>query len=105
MHWPASTIRIARKSRWLLAIVVVLVVSGCGGSDDDETRASPAISTIQSEAGASATPSAADRGTLGPALNAPAPELATIEQWYNTPPLTIAELRGSPILLVFWAWF
>lgn len=35
----------------------------------------------------------------------PAPELAYVDEWYNSAPLTLAELRGSPVLLVFWATY
>ncbi len=33
----------------------------------------------------------------------PAPALGSIDSWHNSPPLILAELRGSPVLLVFWA--
>ena len=33
----------------------------------------------------------------------PAPALGSIDSWHNSPPVTLAELRGSPVLLVFWA--
>ncbi len=32
-----------------------------------------------------------------------APEIGTIDNWYNGDATTLAELRGSPVLLVFWA--
>jgi hypothetical protein len=31
-----------------------------------------------------------------------APELTEISEWLNTEPLTLAGLRGNPVLLVFW---
>lgn len=34
-----------------------------------------------------------------------APELETDGAWYNTEPLTLEELRGRPVLLVFWATY
>ena len=33
----------------------------------------------------------------------PAPEIGTIDAWYNGGATSLAELRGSPVLLVFWA--
>jgi hypothetical protein len=35
----------------------------------------------------------------------PAPELASTGTWYNTEPLSLNELRGNPVLLVFWATY
>ncbi len=35
----------------------------------------------------------------------PAPEFGSIDSWHNSEPLTLAGLRGSPVLLVFWADF
>lgn len=32
----------------------------------------------------------------------PAPELLSTAAWYNTGPLELRELRGGPVLLVFW---
>lgn len=34
-----------------------------------------------------------------------APEFGTIDNWYNGGPTTLADLRGTPVLLVFWADF
>lgn len=38
----------------------------------------------------------------GPALAAPAPELAGITAWFNSPPLTMQGLRGQVVLVDFW---
>ncbi|MFW6074510.1 MAG: hypothetical protein ACOC9Y_02880 [Chloroflexota bacterium] len=35
----------------------------------------------------------------------PAPELGSIDEWHNSEPMTLADLRGSTVLLVFWADF
>jgi hypothetical protein len=32
-----------------------------------------------------------------------APELVGLEEWINSEPLTLAQLRGEPVLIVFWA--
>lgn len=34
-----------------------------------------------------------------------APEFGSIDSWHNSEPVTLADLRGSPVLLVFWADF
>ena len=34
----------------------------------------------------------------------PAPEFPGIERWLNTPPLTLAQLRGRVVLLDFWTY-
>jgi thiol-disulfide isomerase/thioredoxin len=39
-----------------------------------------------------------------PAKAAPAPELAGITRWHNTPPLTIRGLRGRVVLVDFWTY-
>jgi hypothetical protein len=33
----------------------------------------------------------------------PAPEFASIAGWFNTEPLTLEDLRGQPVLIVFWS--
>jgi thiol-disulfide isomerase/thioredoxin len=34
----------------------------------------------------------------------PAPDFAGISQWYNSPPLTLAKLRGKVVLVDFWTY-
>lgn len=34
----------------------------------------------------------------------PAPELTGIERWLNSPPLTLAQLRGQVVLIDFWTY-
>ena len=34
----------------------------------------------------------------------PAPDFAGISQWYNSPPLTLAQLRGKVVLVDFWTY-
>jgi thiol-disulfide isomerase/thioredoxin len=41
--------------------------------------------------------------TLPPAGN-PLPDFQGISQWLNSPPLTIAQLRGSVVLIQFWTF-
>lgn len=31
-----------------------------------------------------------------------APEIGSISEWHNSPPLSLAALRGRTVLLVFW---
>lgn len=35
---------------------------------------------------------------------APAPEFAGIERWFNSPPLTMAGLKGKVVLVEFWTY-
>ncbi|MGU7775963.1 thioredoxin family protein [Burkholderia sp. MR1-5-21] len=39
-----------------------------------------------------------------PAAGAPAPELAGIERWHNSAPLTLGQLRGKVVLVDFWTY-
>ena len=37
------------------------------------------------------------------AVSGAAPEFAGTERWFNSPPLTLAEMRGKVVLVEFWA--
>src|SRR5688572_14821120 len=39
-----------------------------------------------------------------PRAPAPAPEFAGIERWHNSPPLTMAGLKGRVVLVEFWTY-
>ncbi|MEI2454426.1 MULTISPECIES: thioredoxin family protein [Lysobacter] len=39
-----------------------------------------------------------------PAGSAPAPEFVGIDRWINSPPLTLAGLRGKVVLVEFWTY-
>ncbi|MES2937529.1 MAG: thioredoxin family protein [Pseudomonadota bacterium] len=57
--------------------------------------------------GALATAAApASRAATAPGLHdlGPAPEFAGIEQWLNSPPLTMTGLRGQVVLVDFWTY-
>jgi len=43
-------------------------------------------------------------GASAPAAGAPPPEFTGITQWLNSPPLTLAGLRGKVVLVDFWAY-
>lgn len=43
-------------------------------------------------------------GAVGSASAAQAPELVQINQWLNSPPLTMAGLRGKVVLIDFWTY-
>ena len=43
-------------------------------------------------------------GAAGTAGATQAPELVQIEQWHNSPPLTMAGLRGKVVLVDFWTY-
>ena len=40
----------------------------------------------------------------GSPQSAPAPEFAGVERWINSPPLTLAGLRGKVVLVEFWTY-
>ncbi len=79
---------VSRSRRALLAwggTAAVAVLAGCGGT------LSPAATASQPSVVASVA-------TLAPDI-----PISGAENWYNSPPLTLAGLRGAPVLLVFWS--
>jgi hypothetical protein len=82
--------------RWFalvaLLAIAVPVLAACGGEDesDAETGITPEASTAEEGA-----PQAVEVDF--------APEIGTIDNWYNGGATSLAELRGKPVLLVFWA--
>lgn len=66
----------------VLWLVCAVVLAACGGAD---------------------APSEAGQDTTQAAPSDLAPELTGIANWYNTAPLTLAELQGEAVLLVFWS--
>jgi ABC-type glycerol-3-phosphate transport system substrate-binding protein len=80
----------------LAALLLAGVLAGCGGGNGEADSAGQ--STVR--AGSVPTATAAQ-----PAEIEFAPELQGVEAWYNGGPATLAELRGQPVLLVFWADF
>ncbi len=71
--------------RLLISLVTVLTIIACGSGDEGSD-------SEQSES----------TGTSSPVRSAElAPELVGIDNWYNTEPLSLEALRGSPVLLVF----
>ncbi len=82
--------------RWVglasIAVLVLASLAACGGSDD-----APEESESTSE-------QTATNPSGGAAVDVDfAPEIGSIDNWYNGSATTLAELRGSPVLLVFWA--
>jgi hypothetical protein len=69
-------------SRLFAATLLWVAVVACGAGDTDDAAGST--------------------GTDATGSVAPAPELVEISEWLNSEPLTLARLRGSPVLLVFW---
>ena len=74
----------------LMVLFLITWLAACGNGDDPPVSSSSSMS-------ATSTSSSAE-GDVGLA-----PEFASIDGWYNSDPLTLAELRGSPVLLVFWS--
>lgn len=115
----------------LLALSLLLAACGDSGDSADETADSagnqPAATSASTDTPApevtepapipdpvdASEPTAITEptATAEPALEQesdpadPAPEFGSIDSWHNTEPLTLAGLRGSPVLLVFWADF
>ncbi|MCC6629921.1 MAG: hypothetical protein IT340_21290 [Chloroflexi bacterium] len=79
--------------RSVAALGAALVAAGCGVANPPPTAT--VMPTVAPTAPAS-VPNPAT-GTAGLA-----PELTDV-QWFNSPPLTLAEARGQPVFLVFWS--
>lgn len=78
----------------LPVLLAVFALAGCGGAAVAPTSA---IGSTAVSAPTTAAPIAA-KANLAPDFAIPSPE-----RWYNSPPLTLAGLRGKPVLLVFWS--
>jgi len=78
----------------LPVLLTLFALAGCGGGTVAPTVA---ITPIPASAPTSAAPVAA-KVNFAPEFAIPSPE-----QWYNSQPLTLAALRGKPVLLVFWS--
>jgi hypothetical protein len=63
--------------------------------DDDASDAEPEPTAVPTEPPAEPTPEPDPDVEL-------APELAGLTDWRNTDPVTLEDLRGSPVVLVFW---
>lgn len=88
----------SEMKRYSLAVIfaflaVTLLFSACGETDDGSP--SGAV-TGSAESSQRAEPDDAEDVQL-------APELASIEGWFNTEPLTLASLRGQTVLVVFFS--
>jgi hypothetical protein len=85
-------------SRWRRALVLVglgalLVACGDGvGEPDAAAQPSPPAPGVGQ---ATATTAVAEVEL--------APELVGLDEWVNSKPLTLEQLRGEPVLIVFWA--
>lgn len=78
-----------------MALALSASLAACGGTQDAE----PPTEVSGAAPGASQT-------TVTPAAETSvelAPELVGLGEWVNSEPLTLAQLRGEPVLLVFWA--
>ncbi|MBA2451630.1 MAG: hypothetical protein H0V47_00555 [Chloroflexia bacterium] len=93
------------------AMLVLTIVVACGDPEEatDPVLNSGSVATNEPTA-LPANPSegvaqATEIGGPGAAPVDLAPELLSVEAWYNSEPLTLEALRGEPVLLVFWATY
>ena len=106
-------IRIKKPAMAAALVVLLFLVSACGGSDSAVTRNQSGTETTpptqRSEssptAGVTANSSVAnvDR-KVGGEVGDLAPEFGGIEAWINGGPLTMEELRGQVVLIDFWTY-
>lgn len=120
--------RLAKQFTTLMALVLALplLLAACGNSGDatddaGDAGGQPAVTISSTDTPTPAMTEASPTSDPGsvPEPTAPteptpqaeaepadlAPQLGTIDSWHNAEPLTLAELHGSPVLLVFWADF
>ena len=79
--------------RLVLIMLLATTLVACGTEDDADSAPGSdtnAATTAGSGAGSSTSVDLA-------------PELASIDGWHNTEPLSLEALRGSPVLIVFWS--
>ncbi|MDQ3549040.1 MAG: hypothetical protein M3439_09495 [Chloroflexota bacterium] len=81
-----ATLPSPSRAFWLILVAITTVTVACGsdGNGSGSTGNQPASSQAAAQVDS-------------------APEITGISNWYNTAPLTLAELRGSPVLVVFWS--
>jgi len=77
----------------ILILMLTTVLAACGSSNSSEDAEDANRSSATAPATAPITAVSVDL----------APEFADFEGWYNSEPLTLDALRGSPVLLVFWS--
>jgi hypothetical protein len=86
--------------RWLgilaLLLLALPLLAACGDGDDDNEGDEPSTTEPANAAAATTDQPAAVEVDF-------APEIGSIDNWYNGGPTSLTDLRGSPVLLVFWA--
>lgn len=123
---------LARSTIFLVIAAVLITLAACGGDEPagDEPSSDTASDTTgartetpepgptakaeptatpedtpkpTAEPDPTATPTVESEPASEPAENVDlAPELAGLTEWRNTDPLTLEDLRGEPVVLVFW---
>lgn len=92
-------------------LLVMAIVAACGDSEEanDPAANSEPVATSESTDPATTVSESVARATVSGEPFAEqvdlAPELVSVEAWYNSEPLTLEALRGEPVLLVFWATY
>lgn len=93
------------------AMLILAIVVACGDSEEatEPVMSSGSVATNEPTAlPANPSEGVAQATESGETVAAPvdlAPELLSVEAWYNSEPLTLEALRGEPVLLVFWATY
>ena len=93
-------VRVARV--WVVAALCVLLALGteaCAEVSQPDEGAAPSEPVVESVAPAT-SPTAPDRA----GSERQAPDLAGIDSWINSEPLTLAGLRGRVVLIDFWTY-
>lgn len=87
-----------------LVTLLGLLLAGCGTDDGPDSAGSSNGSPDPDQQAAAPSSSPDATPTASPDTDR-APALGSIDEWHNSEPLSLDQLVGQPVLLVFWADF